>query len=145
MLNNVILVGRVVEDPKIILLDTGYKVANLILAVQRPFRNENNEYDTDFFPVQTWMGLAEMICEYVGKGSIIGLKCRLSTHIVEVGNTRLKSIDVVGERISFIKTIPPENPSKKDIKDMPVDSLDDEGYIISDDDIKLDFYKDSKK
>jgi len=28
---------------------------------------------------------------------------------------------------------------------MPVDSLDDEGYIISDDDIKLDFYKDSKK
>lgn len=107
MINNVILVGRVVEDPKLITLDTGYKVSHLVLAVQRPFRNENNEYDTDYIPIQTWMGLAEIVCDYVGKGSIVGFKCRLSTHTVEVGETKLKSVDVIGERMSFIKTYPP--------------------------------------
>lgn len=111
MINNVILVGRVVEDPKLITLETGYKVAHLVLAVQRPFRNENNEYDTDYIPVQTWMGLAEIVCDYIGKGSIVGFKCRLSTHIVEVGETKLKSVDVIGERMSFIKTCPPASAS----------------------------------
>ena len=42
MMNNVVLVGRVVDDPKLVELDTGFKVSNFVLAVQRPFRNENN-------------------------------------------------------------------------------------------------------
>ena len=131
MINNVILVGRVVEDPKLVNLDTGYKVAHLVLAVQRPFRNENNEYDTDYIPIQTWMGLAEIVCDYIGKGSIVGFKCRLSTHIVEVGETKLKSVDVIGERMSFIKTCPPASISpdivnssirKKNIDDAMINS-----------------------
>lgn len=106
MLNNVVLVGRVVEEPQLVTLETGYKVANLVVAVQRPFRNENNEYDVDFIPMQTWMGLAELVCEYVGKGSILGFRCRLATHTVEISETKLKSIDVVVERVSFIKLNP---------------------------------------
>ena len=43
MLNNVILVGRVVEDPQLKVLESGYKVANITLAIQKPFRNEENE------------------------------------------------------------------------------------------------------
>ena len=129
MINNLILVGRVVEDPKLVTLEAGYKVANFVLAVQRPFRNENNEYETDFIPIQTWMGIAEMICEYVGKGSIIGLKCRLSTHIVDVNEVKLKSIDVIGERVSFIKLNPPE--SKVNCKDLK--NLDNESFENLDD------------
>ncbi len=40
ILNNLILVGRVVEDAKLITLETGVKVSNFVLAVQRPFKNE---------------------------------------------------------------------------------------------------------
>ena len=103
MMNNVVLVGRVVDDPKLVEVDTGFKVSNFVLAVQRPFRNENNEYETDFIPVSTWMGLAELVCDYVGKGSILALKCRLSTRTIDVKDTKLKSIDVIAERVSFIK------------------------------------------
>ena len=127
-MNNLILVGRVVEDPELVTLESGYKVARLVLAIQRPFRNENNEYDVDYIPVQTWMGLAEIVCDYAGKGSIVGFKCRLSTHLVEIGETKLKSIDVIGERISFIKTYPPAS-AKKETKNLsfedshPVDAM----------------------
>lgn len=110
-MNNVILVGRVVDDPKLVELENGNKVSNFVLAVQRPFRNENNEYETDFIPVSTWMGIAELVCDYVGKGSIIALKCRLSTRTVEVSETKLKSIDVIVERVSFIK-LEPRNDKK---------------------------------
>lgn len=102
-MNNVILVGRVVEDPKMVELDTGYKVSNFVLAVQRPFRNENNEYETDFIPISTWMGLAELVCEYVGKGSIVAVKARLSMRTIEIADTKYKNIDVIAERVSFIK------------------------------------------
>ncbi len=112
-MNNVILVGRVVEDPKLTELETGYKVSNFVLAVQRPFRNENNEYETDFIPVSTWMGLAELVCEYVGKGSIIAVKARLSTRTIEIAETKFKNVDVIAERVSFIKLESRGNQSKK--------------------------------
>ena len=106
MVNNVVLVGRVVEDPKLLKTDKGLKVANLVLAVQRPFKNENNQYDTDFIPLQTWHGLAELVCEYVGKGSILGFNCRLSTRNVEVNEMVFKTVEVIAEHVSFIKLMP---------------------------------------
>ena len=106
MLNNVILVGRVVDDPQLKVLDGGYKVANIMLAIQKPFRNEENEYESGYIPVQAWMKTAELICDYIGKGSILGCKCRLQTRLVEVNDLKFRTIDVVVERISFIYTKP---------------------------------------
>ena len=117
MLNNVILVGRVVEEPQLKVLDGGYKVANIMLAIQKPFRNEENEYESDYVPVQAWMKTAEIICDYIGKGSILGCKCRLQTRLVEVNDLKFRTIDVIVERISFIYTKPRtenlENNQKK--------------------------------
>ena len=106
MLNNVILVGRVVEDPELKVLDTGHKVTNVMLAIQKPFRNEENEYETDYVPVQAWMRTAELICEYIGKGSVLGCKCRLQTRVIEINEKKYRTIDVIVERISFIYTKP---------------------------------------
>lgn len=106
MLNNVILVGRVVEDPQLKVLESGYKVANITLAIQKPFRNEENEYETDYVPVQAWMKTAELICEYIGKGSVLGCKCRLQTRVIEIDEKKYRTIDVIVERISFIYTKP---------------------------------------
>ena len=36
------------------------------------------------------------------KGSVIGVKGRLQTRIIEIGDVKLKSIDLIGERVSFI-------------------------------------------
>ena len=127
VLNNVILVGRVVEDPQLIVLDNGYKVANIVLAIQKPFRNEANEFETDFVPVQAWMRTAEIICDYIGKGSVLGCKCRLQTKVVEVNDVKLKSIDVIVERISFIHTKPRvDKNSQKEELDEICESLDDD-------------------
>lgn len=48
MLNQSIIVGRIVQEPEIRETENGNKVTNITLAVQRPFKNVNGEYDTDF-------------------------------------------------------------------------------------------------
>lgn len=102
MLNNLILVGRTVEDVTVVTLDSGAKRAVLTLAVQRPFKNLNDEYDTDFIPVLLWEGIAETAAEYCTKGSIVGIKCRLQTRTSEIESKKIKNIEVFGEWLTFI-------------------------------------------
>lgn len=48
MLNQTVLVGRLVSDPELRETENGNKVTNVTLAVPRSFKNINGEYDTDF-------------------------------------------------------------------------------------------------
>ena len=105
MMNNLVLVGRVVEDAKITTLDSGLKVTNVTLAVQRPFKNEADSYDTDFIPVQFWQGIAEIARDYCTKGSIIGVKGRIAIRLSDIGDKKIRVVDVIGERLSFISTV----------------------------------------
>lgn len=105
MLNNVILVGRTTTEPTIHTFDSGAKAVRLDLAVQRPFKNENNEYETDFIPVSFWYSTAEKVQEYCGTGSLIGIMGRVSTWIAEKDGVKTKQIEVVADRVSFISLV----------------------------------------
>jgi single-strand DNA-binding protein len=48
MLNQVVLVGRLTEDPNINELENGKKVTTVNLAVQRSFKNSDGIYETDY-------------------------------------------------------------------------------------------------
>ncbi|MBO4623081.1 MAG: single-stranded DNA-binding protein [Bacilli bacterium] len=118
MLNNLVLVGRVSSEPRIKIFDDGSKVCNFDLAVDRPFKSQEGTRETDFFPVTIWQGYADAVYTYCGPGSVIGVKGRLVTHYQEVGGVRVKSIDIIGERVAFINAIPQK---EKDIKNIQVD------------------------
>ena len=97
MLNQVVLVGRLTRDIKVLKsLESGKSYANLIIAIPRAFKNENGEYDIDFIHVQTWESVAQNTAEYCKKGDIIGVKGRLQ----QVGKQQL----VVAERITFLSS-----------------------------------------
>ena len=62
MLNNLILVGRLADDPKVRTFEDGVKVCNFVLAVERPFQNqETGNYDVDFINVSVWRGFADAV------------------------------------------------------------------------------------
>ena len=48
MLNQLIVIGRLVKDPELKKTETGKNVANITLAVPRSYKNQEGEYDTDF-------------------------------------------------------------------------------------------------
>ena len=83
MLNQIVIVGRLVKDPELKLTDSGKKTTNITLAVPRNFKNINGVYDTDFIDCTLWTGIAENTAEYCQKGDLIGIKGRVQTKILE--------------------------------------------------------------
>lgn len=108
MLNNVVLVGRVVRQPELSETIDGKKVSTITLAVSRSFKNAlSGEYETDFINVTLWEGIAKSVVEYCGKGAVIGVKARLVHRTYEVPNYKvLRVVEVVAEKVSFIQTKP---------------------------------------
>ena len=48
MLNNVMIMGRITRDPELRETENGKKVANITIATQRPYKNSEGIYETDF-------------------------------------------------------------------------------------------------
>ena len=97
MLNQVVIVGRLVEKPIVEENENGKKVCNIILAVPRSFKNADGIYETDFIKCTLWNGIAENTAEYCNKGDVIGVKGRLECLS---GN----ELQLIAEKVSFLSS-----------------------------------------
>ena len=115
-MNQIILVGRLAKDPEITETEEGKKFSSITLAVQRPFKNIDGIYDTDFITCSLWNAIAENTTEYCKKGDVIGVKGRLQTNSFEdkEGNKKF-SMDVIAEKITFLSSRT-NNMSDKDME-----------------------------
>ena len=96
MLNQSILVGRIVQEPEVRETENGNKVTNITLAVQRSYKNEEGEYATDFIPCVLWDGVAQNVVEYCKKGDLIGVKGRIQSSV--------DKIQVIAEKVTFLSS-----------------------------------------
>ena len=103
MLNQVILVGRLVRTPELQLTETGKKRSSITLAVNRGYKNIDGEYETDFFDCTLWTGIAENTAEYCKTGDLLGVKGRLQTWLIHNEDcTRYKKVEIVAEKVTFL-------------------------------------------
>ena len=100
MLNQIVIVGRLVQDPEIKELENGMKTSYITLAVPRSFKNANGEYENDFIPVRLYKSIAEGTVEYCKKGDLVGVKGRVQSRKEEDKNI----IEIVAERITFLSS-----------------------------------------
>ncbi len=105
MLNQTVLVGRLVKDPELRETENGNKVTNITLAVPRSYKNVSGEYETDFISCVLWKGIAENTAEYVKKGDLLGIKGRINTRNYEAKDaTRKYVMEVVAEKVTFLSS-----------------------------------------
>ncbi|HHW68949.1 MAG TPA: single-stranded DNA-binding protein [Tenericutes bacterium] len=105
MLNQTVIVGRIVKDPELRETDNGSKVTNITLAVPRSFKNSDGEYDTDFISCVLWKGIAESTTEYCKKGDLVGIKGRIQTRNIELEDeSRRHIVEVVAEKVTFLSS-----------------------------------------
>ena len=97
MLNQVIIVGRLVEKPIIEENENGRKVSEITIAVPRSFKNDEGIYDTDFIKCTLWNIIAENTVEYCDKGDLVGIKGRLQC----LGGNELQ---LVAEKVTFLSS-----------------------------------------
>ena len=74
MMNNAIIVGRIVRDLELHETENGCKVSEITLAVPRSFKNMEGQYDTDFIPCKLWSIVAENTAQYCKKGDLVAIK-----------------------------------------------------------------------
>lgn len=105
MLNQTVLVGRLVKTPEIIETESGKKVTNITLAIPKPFKNSKGDYDTDFIKCTLWNGIAESTTEHCKKGDLIGVKGRLETSSFQKENgEKSTSMSVAVEKVTFLSS-----------------------------------------
>lgn len=83
MLNRVVLTGRLTKDPELRYTNSGTAVATFTLAVDRQFKNQNNEREADFIQCVVWRKSAENFANFTHKGSLVGVDGRVSTRNYE--------------------------------------------------------------
>ena len=105
MLNQTVIVGRLVRDPELYETENGNKVTNITLAVHRSYKNVTGEYDKDFVPCVLWKGVAENTVEYCRKGDLLGVKGHVQTRDIEVDeDVKRKLVEIVAEKVTFLSS-----------------------------------------
>lgn len=102
MLNQIVLVGRLVKDLVLKETEQGKKRSFITLAIPRSFKNAEGSYDTDFIDCILWDGIAKNTAEYCKKGDVIGVKGRLQSRKYEIDNTTKFVIEVIAEKVTFL-------------------------------------------
>lgn len=102
MLNQTILVGRLVRNPELYETENGNKMTRVTLAVPRTYKNVNGEYETDYINCKLWKGVAENTAEYCKKGDLVGVKGRLQSGSYETENGMQYYTEVVAEKVTFL-------------------------------------------
>lgn len=115
MINNVVLMGRLVSDPELRTTPAGNSVTAFSIAVDRDYVKAGTERQADFIDIVAWRNTAEFICKYFQKGQMIAIQgyIQTRTYTDKQGNNR-KAVEVLAERVSFCgRKESKENPSNK--------------------------------
>ena len=105
MLNQIILVGRLVKSPEVTETESGKKMSYITLAIPRSFKNADGEYDTDFIDCVLWEVVAQNTANYCLQGDIVGVKGRIQSRMLEdEDGNNYKKMEVVAEKVTFLST-----------------------------------------
>lgn len=103
-MNVVVLVGNLTRDPEIKHLPSGTVVTNYTLAVNNPFkRDEEGKTTADFINIVTFGKQAENIGKYMKKGCKMAVEGRLQTRTWEDQNgNRRYAVEVITNQVDFL-------------------------------------------
>jgi single-strand DNA-binding protein len=104
-LNKVFLIGNLTKDPELRYTPSGVAVANIRLAVNRRFKNKNQELkeETCFITAVVWNKQAEACNQYLHKGSPCFVEGRLQSRSWEDNAGQKRNvIEVRVERVQFL-------------------------------------------
>ncbi|HNZ09664.1 MAG TPA: single-stranded DNA-binding protein [Bacillota bacterium] len=104
MLNRVILIGRLTQDPVLSYTQSGKAVAKFTLAVDKGIKDQNGRSQADFIDIVVWDKQAENVSNYVKKGHLTAVEGRLQVRSYETqeGQKR-RAWEVVANRVVFLE------------------------------------------
>lgn len=103
-LNKVFLVGNLTRDPELRNLPSGIAVASFGMATNRVWKNQQGEKqeDVQFHNIVVFGRQAEIVSQYLAKGSLILVEGRIQTRSWDgKDGSKQYRTEIVAERIQF--------------------------------------------
>ena len=102
MLNRIIVMGRLTRDPELRRTNSGNAVTSFTVAVDRDFKSQSGEKETDFIDVVVWRNTAEFVSKYFSKGRMAVVEGRLQLRdwTDKDGNKR-RTAEIVADSVYF--------------------------------------------
>ena len=125
MLNSVIIMGRLTRDPELRRTQSGTAVTSFTMAVDRDFKSQSGEKETDFIDVVAWRNTAEFVSKYFSKGRMAVVEGRLQLRdwTDKDGNKR-RTAEVVADNIYF-----GESKKRDTSPDVQLEEIPDDGEL----------------
>lgn len=102
MLNKIILAGRLTRDPELRRTGSGTAVTSFNLAVDREFKDQNGDKETDFIDVVAWRNTAEFVSKYFAKGRMAIVEGRLQIRDwTDKDGGKRRSAEIIAENVYF--------------------------------------------
>ena len=101
MINRVILVGRLTKNPEIRKTPNGVSICKFTLAVSRKVKAQGQP-DADFISCVAWNKTADLMYQYLKKGSRVYLEGRLRTRKWEKDGQTHYSTEILADTLQLI-------------------------------------------
>ena len=103
--NKVILIGNMTADPELKQTQSGVSVCSFSIAVNRRFKSENGQQDTDFINIVAWRQSAEFVSRYFKKGNPILICGQIQTRNYTDNQGQKRYVtEVVADEVSFVES-----------------------------------------
>lgn len=102
MLNHIVIMGRMCADPELRRTNAGTAVTSFTLAVDRNFKSQSGEKETDFIECVAWKGTAEFVSKYFSKGRMAVVEGRLQLRDwTDKNGAKRRTADVIADNVYF--------------------------------------------
>ena len=102
MLNRIILMGRLTHDPELRKTQSGVSVCSFSIGVDRDYKAQNGEKETDFFDIVTWRATADFVSKFFTKGRMAVVEGRLQNRDwVDKDKNKRRSAEVIADNVYF--------------------------------------------
>lgn len=131
MLNNVIIMGRLTRDPELRRTQGGTAVTSFTMAVDRDFKSQSGEKETDFIDVVAWRNTGEFAAKYLAKGRMAAVEGRIQVRDwQDKDGNRRKSVEVVADNVYFADSKRDSKPQEsRTVDDQEFDEIEDDGDL----------------
>ena len=105
MMNRVCLIGRVTAKPELRYTASNIAFVRMGIAVNRTFSNSQGQREADFINIVVWRKQAENVCNFLDKGSLVGVEGKIQTtkYTDRDGNNKVM-FEVVADHVQFLES-----------------------------------------
>ncbi len=140
MVNKVILIGNVGNDPEVKYVSEDVPVARFRLATSESYKNKNGEKvtNTEWHNIVVWRGLAKVVETYVKKGSKLFIEGKLTYRQYEQDGQTKYFTEIVCRDMTMLdskgtNTANNQNTASSAVRESPTDINDTENFNDVDD------------